>query len=271
MAEEENKEKSIPYKVVLIGESGVGKTCIMAQFISNKFDPDSITNSTAQFFLKNLEMPDGKILTFHFWDTAGQEKYRSLAKIFYKDANVVILVYDITNSKTFNIMKEYWYEQVHNYGKKDVIYAIAANKSDMYEERQVTDDEGENFAKKIGGIFSSTSAKDDVGINQLFDEIGQKILNKKNFSFNTKEKKVNMKKDVKKNVIKDKKDTEEKNIKDKKEDIFDFEILEKDDFKDYIEINNDKDENNKEDNNNKLIKTLTIVNKKKEKNKDNCF
>ena len=268
MAEEENKEKSIPYKVVLIGESGVGKTCIMAQFISNKFDPDSITSSTAQFFLKNLEMPDGKILTFHFWDTAGQEKYRSLAKIFYKDANVVILVYDITNSKTFNIMKEYWYEQVHNYGKKDVIYAIAANKSDMYEERQVTDDEGENFAKKIGGIFSSTSAKDDVGINQLFDEIGQKILNKKNFSFKSKENNDNLNKDEEGKKINNE---EEKKIKDKKEDIFDFEILEKDDFKDYIEINNDKDENNKEDNNNKLIKTLTIVNKKKEKNKDNCF
>ena len=81
---EEKNEKNLPYKVVLIGDSGVGKTCIMAQFINNKFDPNTIANICAQFIQKILEFPDGKKITFHFWDTAGQEKYRALAKFFTK-------------------------------------------------------------------------------------------------------------------------------------------------------------------------------------------
>ena len=280
MVEEENDKKDTPYKVVLIGESGVGKTCIMAQFISNKFDPNTITSATAQFFIKNIEI-DGKILTFHFWDTAGQEKFRSLAKIFYKDAHVVILVYSITNSKSFKTMKEYWYDQVVNYGKKDVIYAIAANKADLYEERQVTDDEAEEFAKKIGAIFVSTSAKDDVGISELFDEIGQKILNKNNFNFssrekinkpkpNEKEKIIENKKekkvqDKKEKIVEDKKekideDKKEEIIKNRKENDFEFEILEKEDFKDFF-----NEENIQANSNNKSIRRLTIENKKKKK------
>ena len=288
MVEEEKDKKDTPYKVVLIGESGVGKTCIMAQFISNKFDPNTITSATAQFFIKNIEI-DGKILTFHFWDTAGQEKFRSLAKIFYKDAHVVILVYSITNSDSFKIMKDYWYDQVVTYGKKDVIYAIAANKSDSYEERQVSDDEGEEFAKKIGAIFVSTSAKNDVGISELFDEIGQKILNKNNFNFfsrkkidkpkpnekekifkNKKEKKIEDKKekiveDKKEKIVEDKKekiveDKKEEIIENRKENDFEFEILEKEDFKDFF-----NEENIKANSNNKSIRRLTIENKKKKK------
>ena len=84
-----------------------------------------------------MEFPEGKSLTFDIWDTAGQEKYRSLAKIFYKDAKAVVLVYDVTNEKSFNEMKDYWYEQIKQLGDKDIIIAIAANKSDLYEEKKV--------------------------------------------------------------------------------------------------------------------------------------
>jgi len=124
-----------PYKVVLVGESGVGKTCIIAQFTSGKFDPSTVSSLTAQFIRKTLEFPEGKSLTFDIWDTAGQEKYRSLAKIFYKDAKAVILVYDVTNEKSFTEMKDYWYEQIKQLGDKDIILAIAANKSDLYKNK----------------------------------------------------------------------------------------------------------------------------------------
>jgi small GTP-binding protein len=193
MKEEENNKEKRPFKVVLIGDSGIGKTCIMAQFINNKFDPNTIANICAQFIQKILEFPDGKKITFHFWDTAGQEQYHSLAKIFYKDADVVILVYDITNLQSFNSMKDNWYKNVVDNGKKDVLFGVAANKSDLYEERQVDDDEGEKFAKSIGGIFMPTSAKNYTGITELFDAIGQKILNKDDFDFFTKEKKETIK------------------------------------------------------------------------------
>ena len=194
MAEEKNQEKKNTYKVVLIGESGVGKTCIMAQFIKNKFDPNTITSATSQFFLKNLEI-DGTKITFHFWDTAGQEKYRSLTRIFYKDAHVIVLVYDITDKGSFEKMKNYWYEEAINLGKKNVLFAVVANKSDLYEHREIPDDDGEDFAKKIGAIFVATSAKNDSGIIELFDSIGQRLLNKSfNYFSNEKKDKINNKK-----------------------------------------------------------------------------
>ena len=177
-----------PYKVVLIGESGVGKTCIIAQFTNGKFDPNTVTSLTAQYIKKIIEFPDGRSLTFDIWDTAGQEKYRSLAKIFYKDAKAVILVYDVTSEKSFKELKDYWYEQIKQLGSKDIIIAIAANKSDLYEEKQVSNEDGEAFAKEIHAIFVSTSAKNDSGIRALFDNIAQKIFDP-NFDFAASEKK----------------------------------------------------------------------------------
>ena len=179
---------SDPFKVVLLGESGVGKTCIIAQFTNGVFDPDTVTSLTAQFIRKTVSFEDGKSVTFDIWDTAGQEKYRSMAKIFYKDAKAVILVYDITNPKSFEEMKEYWYNEVKQQGDSDVIIAVAANKSDLYEDKKVTDEEGEEFAKDKKAIFASTSAKNDSGIKVLFDNIAQKILDP-NFDFAANEEK----------------------------------------------------------------------------------
>ena len=87
-------------KIVLLGETSVGKTSIISRFASNSFNPNTLSSLSAQFVSKTVEI-DGKSLKLDLWDTAGQEKYRALAKIFYKDARVIIFVYDITNEKTF--------------------------------------------------------------------------------------------------------------------------------------------------------------------------
>ena len=163
-------------KVVLIGESEVGKTCIIKQFINREFDENYKANINARFFITNIELPIDKRIKLFIWDTAGQEKCRSLARIFCKKAKVVILVYDITRKDSFNKVKNYWYNQIKENCQNDVIIAIAANKSDLYEERQVSDDDGEKFAKSIGAFFEPTSAKNDSGITSLFENIVQKIL-----------------------------------------------------------------------------------------------
>ena len=175
------------FKVVLIGDMAVGKTCIIAQFTTGEFDPDSVTSSTVNFRSKTIEFLDGKSIKFNIWDTMGQEKYRAMAQIFYKDARIVILVYDISNQKSFEAMKDYWYQQVKEKGPKEIILAVAANKSDLYELRQVDDEEGEKFAKSIGAIFASTSARNDTGITSLFENIGRMVLDP-NFDFWKKEK-----------------------------------------------------------------------------------
>ena len=165
-------------KVVLLGESGVGKTSIISQFTAGKFDPDCVTSLSAQFISKIVEFEDlKKSIKFDIWDTAGQEKYRALAKIFYKDAKVILLVYDITGSKSFEELKNYWYEQIKLNADNDAIIAVVANKSDLYASQQVTNEEAQEFADKIKAIFQSTSAKSDQGITDLFDNVGRKYFN----------------------------------------------------------------------------------------------
>ena len=163
-------------KVVLLGESGVGKTCIMNQLMEGEFKEKTFSTISAQFHRKNFKFPGNKSITLDIWDTAGQEKFRSLNKIYYKNAKGVILVYDIADIKSFNEVKNYWYNQIKENTNNDVIIAVAANKSDLYEKRQVSDEDGEEFAKSIGAIFASTSAKNDSGITNLFENIAHKLL-----------------------------------------------------------------------------------------------
>ena len=163
-------------KVVLIGESGVGKTSIISRYTTNTFDPQTLTSSSAQFLTKTINLNENTSIKFDIWDTAGQEKFKSLAKIFYKDAKVIILVYDITNKPSFETLKNYWYKEIMDNSVSDLILALVGNKSDLYENEQVTDKEGKLFAKEINAIFKSTSALSNRGINSLFTDIAKKCL-----------------------------------------------------------------------------------------------
>ena len=164
-------------KVVLVGESGVGKTSIISQFTSNTFDPHRETSLSAQFISKTVNFQDlGKEIKFDIWDTVGQEKYRSLAKIFYKDAKVIVFVYDITTEYSFNELKNYWYEETRSNTDGSPILAVVGNKIDLYKDQKVSNNDGKEFAEKIGAIFQTTSAQSDSGISTLFDNIGKTYL-----------------------------------------------------------------------------------------------
>ena len=173
MADDEEETEN---KVVLIGESGVGKTCIINQFMTGEFDEGSLPTLTCQFCKKKFKFQEDKSITIDIWDTAGQEQYRSLNRLFYKNAKAVILVYDVTNVASFDEIKKYWSGQIKQYCDNSIIIALAGNKSDLYEERQVQDEEGEKYAKSMNAIFASTSAKNDSGIKELFENIAMKIL-----------------------------------------------------------------------------------------------
>ncbi len=166
-------------KVVLLGEPGVGKTCIINRFSYDEFNERSVSSISAQFITKTIEFKDlKKSIKFEIWDTAGQEKFHSLAKIFYRDAKVICLVYDITLRDSFEKMKSFWYEQeVLLNADGQPIFAVVGNKFDLYESREVNDDEALEFAKSIRAIFQYTSAKNSSGINELFFNIGNKCFN----------------------------------------------------------------------------------------------
>ena len=172
MSFDENELESI--KIVLIGESGVGKTSIISQFIDKVFLDDRQSTIGGTFTTKIVQCGKGKTVRLEIWDTAGQERYRSVTNMFYKDANAAVLVYDITSKFTYQELKKYWVEQVKETSPKNIILSIIANKSDLIENEQVDEGEAREFAKTINALFAVTSAKNNIGVNELFLEIAKK-------------------------------------------------------------------------------------------------
>ena len=149
----------VSIKVVLLGESKVDKTSIISQFTAHKFNPRCETSISAQFISKKVKFPNlGQSIEFNIWDIVSQDKYHLLAKIFYKDAKVIIFIYDINNKRSFEELKNYWYEEVKKNVDGNPILAVVANKMDLYKEQKVSNKEGMEFADKIGAIFQTTSA-----------------------------------------------------------------------------------------------------------------
>ena len=164
-------------KIVLLGESGVGKTCIISRYINQVFEGNTISTNGASYAAKTLHFDDyDKSLKVEIWDTAGQEQYRSLTKIFYKDATAAILVYDITRKKSFDEIKNYWYKQLLDCAPSDIVVGLAGNKADLFDREQVSEEEAKEFAKEIKAIFRLTSAMTASGIDELFSAVGKKIL-----------------------------------------------------------------------------------------------
>ena len=122
MEDEDNEEEENSiFKVVLLGESGVGKTSIISRYINNTFKSQLMSTPGANFVTKNVIMEDdNQSIKFEIWDTAGQERYRALAKVFYKNAAVCVLVYDITRKTSFNELKNYWYKEIKENAQSNV-------------------------------------------------------------------------------------------------------------------------------------------------------
>ena len=206
-------------KVVLLGESGVGKTSIIKQFTKHAFDEEMESSISSQFSSKIVSIPDtNKAIRFDIWDTAGQERFRSLAKIFYKDAKIVIFVYDMTFKSSFEALQNYWHEQVKSNCKEDTILVLVGNKLDLYNYTKIKGNEAKMWADSIEAMYFETSAKTNEGIDDLFEKIGRRILDP-NFNYNNneqKEKELYEKRKKEKKKYKDDGDVEEeKNSNDK--------------------------------------------------------
>ena len=165
-------------KIVLLGDSGVGKTCLISRYLCGTFDNNCPTTNGASYATKELILENNQKIALDIWDTAGQEKYKSLTKFFYKDASAAILVYDITKKETFTNLKTYWVQQLKDYATKNIIIAVAGNKCDLYANEQVTEDEAKEFADSIEASFELTSAKSNSGVNDLYKSVAETFLNR---------------------------------------------------------------------------------------------
>ena len=130
---------------------------------------------------KTIEIPEiGESITFDIWDTNGREKFKSMTRIFYQGAKMAILVYDITIKESFESVKNYWYEDIKEHAEEDIIIAIAGNKADKYDNEEVPEHEAREFAESIGAIFRLTSAQNNSGIDELFEDLAKKYLDNQN-------------------------------------------------------------------------------------------
>ena len=165
--EEENDDDGIiEIKAILLGETGVGKTNLANAAVDLRFDQNSKSTSNALYVQKKMII-FGKNYQLRLWDTAGQEKYRALTKLFYKDSKVVIFVYDITNKKSFTELN-FWINEIKESLGDEPVLAILGNKNDLEEMKEVDDDMAQKFAEEKGIKFKVISTKDDPKSFKMF-------------------------------------------------------------------------------------------------------
>ena len=169
-------------KVILLGETFVGKTSLIKVSIGKYFNSNEKSTLSSSYSVKKFNYK-GKIYIFHLWDTIGQEKYRSLTNMFFNNSKIIILVYDITNENSFKQL-EYWYTQVINQlTEEDYLLAIVGNKNDLYKNEKVTEEQGKVFAREKNAKFILASAKDNPlsfvnFLEELFKEFIDKNIDK---------------------------------------------------------------------------------------------
>ena len=171
---ETKNSKPFPCKIILVGDSGVGKTCIISRYM-NEYKPNIGSTLSTTYFTK-LAVLDGYKINFQIWDTVGQEQYRSLNSLFFKDAHICLMVFDITRKISFESIKDYWYNAVISNGLEGIIFGLAGNKNDLYENETVDRNEVKEFSDEINAVFKYTSAKQNVSIDELFEELGKNFL-----------------------------------------------------------------------------------------------
>ena len=181
MADDELNE----IKIILIGEPGTGKTCLINVATGNQFNENSESTLLSTYVTKKMVIND-KEYALNLWDTAGQEKYRAMTKIFTKNSKIVVFVYAINNKNTFEEMKSYWIKTIKETLGDDPILGIAGNKSDLYLEEAVPEEEAREFANKLRIKFKLVSAKNDPNsfVNFL-QELVEEFLQTKGLSGKT--------------------------------------------------------------------------------------
>ncbi|XP_047313328.1 ras-related protein RABA1g-like [Impatiens glandulifera] len=157
------------YKVVLIGDSGVGKSNLLTRFTRNEFSMDSKSTIGVEFATRCIQVDD-KVVKAQIWDTAGQERYRAITSAYYRGAVGALLVYDVTRHVTFENI-ERWLKELRDYTESSAVVMLLGNKADLRHLRAVSIDEGKCFAEKEGIYFMETSALESLNVETAYSQV----------------------------------------------------------------------------------------------------
>jgi len=170
-----NVEYDYLFKLIVIGDSDTGKSCLLLRFSDNTFTDSFISTIGVDFKIRTINL-SGSAVKLQIWDTAGQERFRTITSSYYRGAHGIFIVYDITNRQSFMNVKN-WIGEVDKYGSENVIRVIIGNKCDRAYDRQVSKEEGKQVADEFGYYFVETSAKDSTNVDNAFSNISQNIMN----------------------------------------------------------------------------------------------
>ena len=172
------EKKEFLYKILLLGDTSVGKTCFFMQYVDNTFHEVHISTVGLDNKVKDVQLDD-KVYKVQIWDTAGQDRFRSITKNYFKGAHGIVLLYDITNKVSFENVRN-WLKQIKEEVDDNVCIILVGNKIDLEDKRQVTKEEGENMAEEYGLMHFECSAKTGENIHESFNELLKKTV--ENFS-----------------------------------------------------------------------------------------
>lgn len=169
-------------KLVLLGDTNVGKSSLVLRFVKNQFNADQVTTVGAAFLQSPVPLEDSEDkIQFGIWDTAGSERYKALAPMYYRGAEAAIVVYDITSFESFEGAKA-WVRELKLYGQPNVVIALAANKCDLEQYRVVSMQEGQAYAKDNDMSYFETSAKTSHNVRRVFVDLAQCVPRKDSLS-----------------------------------------------------------------------------------------
>ena len=164
-------------KIILVGETGTGKTSLINTACGLKFNEGQEESTTTASFLTKIIKIDGKSYTINLWDTIGQEKFRALTKIFIKDSKIVVFVFDITRKETFDELT-FWMNTIDQVLGKDAILGVVGNKQDLFVQEQVKEEEIQKFAEEKEIPFKYTTAKNPMMFNTFLEDLLKKYIEK---------------------------------------------------------------------------------------------
>ena len=168
-------EEEIVYKVLLLGDSSVGKTCFLLRYCDKSFQDVHLSTIGLDYRLKTITLKNNKNIKLQIWDTAGQDRFRAITKNYYKSANGVLLIYDISNLQTYENVKN-WISQIREEANPNVIIYLVGNKIDLPKEKRVVNiEDGEKIAEEFEIKFKEASAKSGINVNEIFEELVEQI------------------------------------------------------------------------------------------------
>jgi len=164
------------FKLLLIGDSGVGKSSLLLRFADDTYAESYISTIGVDFKIRTIEL-DGKTIKLQIWDTAGQERFRTITSSYYRGAHGIIIVYDVTDLDSFNNVKQ-WLKEIDRYACENVNKLLVGNKSDLQDKRAVAQAEAKAFAEELGVQFLETSAKNSINVEDAFMTMAREIKNR---------------------------------------------------------------------------------------------